>query len=181
MLVAVLAPTVCLLWFMNEAVNSQRAVARQKLAEAYRGQLALLRDRLDSYWVKRAADLDRYETSGPAALFERCVGDGAADAVICLNRDGSAAYPAPVALPAADPVEFRPDWANARGLEDTRGGLTAAAAAYAQIASDRDDSIAGRAAQAQIRCLVQSGNKEAAIRIVQRQFGGGRLAGAADL
>jgi len=88
MLVAVLAPTVCLLWFMNEAVNSQRAVARQKLAEAYHGQLALLRDRLDSYWEKRAADLDRYETSGPTALFERCVRDGAADAVICLNRDG---------------------------------------------------------------------------------------------
>src|SRR6266567_3689411 len=83
----------------ERAVNSQWAVARQKLAEAYRGQLALLRDRLDC----------------------------AADAVICLIRDGSPAYPAPVAAPAADPVEFRPDWANARGLENTRGGLTAAA------------------------------------------------------
>src|SRR5215510_6144240 len=145
MLVAVLAPTVCLLWFMNEAVNSQRAVARQKLAEAYRGQLALLRDRLDSYWEKRAADLDRYEASGPAALFERCVRDGAADAVIRLNRDGSAAYPAPIAAPAADPVEFRPDWAEARTLEWSSAGLTAAAAAYAKIGSDRDDSVAARA------------------------------------
>jgi len=58
-LVAVLAPTAGILWFMNEAVNNQRDLARRKLAEAYRGQLALVGDRLDAYWEKRSAELER--------------------------------------------------------------------------------------------------------------------------
>src|ERR1051325_11341538 len=44
LLVGVLAPTACLLWFLNVAVNNQRDASRRKLAEAYRGQLILLRD-----------------------------------------------------------------------------------------------------------------------------------------
>ncbi|MGA9623435.1 MAG: hypothetical protein WBQ65_03115, partial [Bryobacteraceae bacterium] len=54
----VLAPAACVLWFMNEAMTNQRDAARQKLAEAYRGQLQLVRDRLDADWEKRAAGLD---------------------------------------------------------------------------------------------------------------------------
>ena len=41
LLLAVLVPSVCLLWFMNQAVKSERSAARQKLFEAYRGHLAL--------------------------------------------------------------------------------------------------------------------------------------------
>ena len=59
LLIGVLAPTACVLWFMNVAVNNQRDASRRKLAEAYKGQLALLRDRLDSYWALRASEIGR--------------------------------------------------------------------------------------------------------------------------
>ena len=42
LLIGVLTPTVCVLWFMNVAVNNQRDASRRQLTEAYRGQLALL-------------------------------------------------------------------------------------------------------------------------------------------
>ena len=38
--VAVILPTVCLLWFMNEVVKNERLVVRQKLTGVYKKQLA---------------------------------------------------------------------------------------------------------------------------------------------
>ena len=136
LLLAVLAPTACVLWFMNEAINNQREAARQKLAEAYRGQLALVRDRLDAWWQKRADDLDQQAKEGrPPAAFARMVRQGLADAVIVLDENGSVVYPAgPTLAPEADGE--------------------------------------ARAAQAQIRTLVQGGRNPEAVRAIERSFGG---------
>ena len=59
LVVGVVAPTACVLWFMNEAAQSQAESARQSVAEAYRGQLRFLRDRIDAFWLARAAALQR--------------------------------------------------------------------------------------------------------------------------
>ena len=40
---------------MNAAARSQGAAARQSVTDAYRGQLRLLRDRADQFWLGRAA------------------------------------------------------------------------------------------------------------------------------
>jgi len=40
LLLAVLVPAVCLLWFMNAAMQNERFAARQRLGEAYRSQLS---------------------------------------------------------------------------------------------------------------------------------------------
>ncbi|MCX6622935.1 MAG: hypothetical protein NTY38_18090, partial [Acidobacteria bacterium] len=58
LLAVVLAPTACVLWFMNEAMNSQRDVARRKLTEAYRAQLPLAAARLDALQERRSAELE---------------------------------------------------------------------------------------------------------------------------
>jgi signal transduction histidine kinase len=195
MLVAVLVPTAGVLWFMSQAVNQQRDVARQRLSEAYRGQLALLRDRLDSYWEQRAARLsNRPAHDAPSMVFQQTISGGLADSVVYLAPDGSVAYPTPTAWPSfgvgvalpflgdtTDPAERRPDWIEARALESRRENLAEAAAAYARIASgEKDNALAARAVQAQVRCLVQHGDKEAAVQVIQRQFGRGPLAGVAD-
>lgn len=140
MLLAVLVPTACVLWFMKEAVHNQRSVARQKLAEAYRGQLVLVRDRLDAHWDKRAAELER-QTGSPPGIFEKCVRSGLADSVICLKPDGAVAYPG------------------------AQAGMP---------------TLLGQSAQAEIRALVQKGDKQAALRAIQQKFGGGNLARATD-
>jgi signal transduction histidine kinase len=74
-----------------------------------------------------------------------------------------------------------PEWNRAQTLEDRRD-RTGAAAAYGRLAeSEKDSSIAARAAQGQIRCLLQSGDKDAAIQAIRRYFGGGRLANGKDV
>ena len=49
LLLGVLLPTACVLWFMNEAARSQAESARQSVSEAYRGQLRMLRDRVGEF------------------------------------------------------------------------------------------------------------------------------------
>ena len=139
LLVAVAAPTACVFWFMNEAARSQAEAAKRSVTEAYRGQLRLLRDRMDSYWDARAAALQRSAAVGSPADFQRVVMQGGIDSVVFLHADGSVAYPIPI--PAFVP----------------NAPVTAA-----------------QKAQAQIRSLVQSGDKEAAITAIEENFADGR-------
>lgn len=180
LLIGVLVPTACVLWFMNAAVNNQRDASRQKLAEAYRGQLTLLRERMDSYWERRAADLERETRDGPAPMaFERLVRLGLAESAVCLNRDGAPAYPSITMRPQADPVSKRADWVAARALESW-GDPAAAAEAYAEIAkSEQNISLAARAVQGQVRCLLR-GDKNAALRVLEESFSDGRLVSGTD-
>src|SRR5580658_1660283 len=96
LLLGVVAPTACVLWFMNEAARAQAEAAKQSVAEAYRGQLRFIRDRVDAYWENRANALEQSAGAGGAADFARNVKAGAfsgraksADSFIYLKRDGS--------------------------------------------------------------------------------------------
>jgi signal transduction histidine kinase len=168
LLLAVLIPTACLLWFMNEAMSNQREAVAQKLAEADRAQVVSIRERLEGYWERSIAALDQQaRDSIGGALFARCIGAGLADSVICFDEKRRLAYPAPPAAPMKDPALDRPDWAQAVRQEESSPG--AAAEAYAAIArSAADPILRARALQAQGRCLVRAGNKDAAIQLVAR-------------
>ncbi len=176
LLIGVLAPTACVLWFLDVAVHSDRDASRRKLEEAYRGQLKLLRGRVDSWWDKRAADLEREsrQGSGPV-IFERLVTQGLADSVIAPG------YPTVTEGVAPDPAATRPDWVAARLLE-SQAVFSAAADSYETIAkAEPDISVAARAEQARIRCLSRGGDKNAAIRAVEENFAAGRLLRGKDL
>jgi hypothetical protein len=76
--VAVLAPTACVLWFMNEAAKNQADAARQRVTEAYRGQLRFLREGIDSFWQHRSAELAAAPAGGPVD-FQKTIASGLAD------------------------------------------------------------------------------------------------------
>jgi signal transduction histidine kinase len=169
----VLAPTAAVLWFMNAAARSQEQVARQSVAEAYRGQARLLRDRVDAWWNARAAALDG-AADLPAALEA-----GGADAAILLDSQGAPVYPAPAGTPTPDPTADRPDWENAQTLEHWRGRSAEAAEAWARIAASEKDPVLGaRALQGQIRCLARE-NRESAVAAIDR-FASGRFSRTRD-
>jgi signal transduction histidine kinase len=172
LLLGVVAPTVCVLWFMNVAARSQAEAARQSVTEAYRGQLRFIRDKVDAYWDGRAAALDH------ATDFAQAVKSGAADSFIFSN------YPSRNVAMTADPVADRADWRAAVALEERRN-VQAAIGAWSVIAkAEKDPSIAARAAQAEIRWLIRSsepGGKEAAIRAIDEYFDRGRIAKGTDL
>ena len=91
LILGVLLPTGCVLWFMNEAATSQAAAARQSVTEAYRNQLPLLRDRVEAYWQTRAVEVDAQAGAGSPADFARAVKAGLADSIVYPG-----VYPQPV-------------------------------------------------------------------------------------
>ncbi|MGD0362504.1 MAG: HAMP domain-containing sensor histidine kinase [Bryobacteraceae bacterium] len=177
LLLGVLAPSGAVLWFMNDAARSQAESARQRVTEAYREQLRLLRDRADDGWKSRAAALDRSATSG----FAGAVKGANADSVILLDARGRAVYPAPPVTLLPDPAMDRAEWDRAQSLE-LRHDLVRAAAAWERLANTgKDPNSAARAAQAQIRCLVRAGRRDAALEVIQGRFLSDPKTGGRDL
>jgi signal transduction histidine kinase len=178
-LLGVVVPTACVFWFMNEAARGQARAAKQTVAEAYRGQLRLMRDTIDAYWESRANALEQSAGAGSPADFARNVKADSADSFIYLKRDGSIAYPQPTTAGVTEPAADRRDWRAAQELDQRRNRLAAIGAWTAIAKSENDPSIAARAAQAEIRWLVPE--KEAAIRAIAEYFSAGRIARGTDL
>src|ERR1017187_671037 len=91
LLVVVLVAIGCVLWFMREAMLNERLAVREKLAEAYRGQLVLVQAQLIERWNQQLGRLDGPEPD--TARFARCVREGLADSVICFDEQGRVTYP----------------------------------------------------------------------------------------
>lgn len=91
LLLVVLVAIGCVLWFMREAMRNERLAVREKLAEAYRGQLALMQQRAVEDWRRGLERLDREEP--PASLFARAAREGWAESVIVLDAEARMLYP----------------------------------------------------------------------------------------
>ncbi len=188
-LLVVLVPTVCVLWFMTEAMENRRLVVRRALADA---DFTITQERLDRYWAAQAAELQQSWLQGesPSAAFRRSVLEKLADSVVYYDVDGQPVYPAPAQIPPASEAEYEVDWDGIEKLEHQQRDLTAAATAYAKIAADYGDpaekdsfnaNLAARALTAQARCLAKAGQSEAAIVLLTETIGQPRYARAVDL
>jgi len=148
LMVGVLVPTASVLWFINETARRDAEAARQSVIEAYRGQLPLIRGRIDSFWNERAARLAERGSSGLSSDFKQIVTGGLADSVVLLDDRGLPAYPSATSVgPAA-------------GAERT--------------------SVAARQAREEIRELVRTGDREGAVRAIDRRFAIGIMVRGAD-
>lgn len=164
LLFVVLVPSVCLLWFLSQAVQNERLAGRQKLIDAYRAQLLGAQERLQAGWQRLGDELAaQSDTETAPALFARLVRAGVADAVVCFDSDGGIIYP-----DAPPPPRFsRPDpaWAAAQELEAQEP--EAAAGRYAALAAQlTEDDLVARALQGQARSLARAGEREAALAVL---------------
>ena len=87
-----LLPAACVLWFMNDALTRESAASHQRVLEAYRGQLRLVRSRLDPLWRAHAASLNA-KAGNPEQVFARLIASGSAEGAILLSPDGAVEYP----------------------------------------------------------------------------------------
>ena len=86
LLVAVIVPTVCVLWFMKEAMRNERLAVRQKIEDAYRGQLEAVAKQLDAYWRDKIAALKEMSAEGEApGVFAKLVTKGVCDSAIVYD------------------------------------------------------------------------------------------------
>jgi signal transduction histidine kinase len=164
LLLVVLAPSVCLVWFMVQAVRNERLAVRQKLVDAYRGQLVVTQQKIESLLREKANQLDaEAETLAPAALFAREIRANVADALICFDANGRVVYPSLFQPTKKGPPEKA--WLEAERLESTNAA--AATTAFAGLAAQTTNpAMAARALQAQARSLIHATNTEAALSVL---------------
>jgi signal transduction histidine kinase len=86
-----LVPAAFVLWFMNAAVTAESESAQQRVREAYRGQLRLVRARLDPLWRAHAARLAG--AGAPLVRFEQLVTGGLAEGLVVLDAAGNVVFP----------------------------------------------------------------------------------------
>ena len=165
LLLAALVPSVCLLWFMNQAVRNERLAVREKLAEAYRANLAVMQNQLEATGARpRTRSTPKPTRLSPPALFARQVRSGLADAVICFDAAGNVTYPATDLRPRPEALEAVLD---PSGRHWSRATPRKPAAAFARLAGQTTNAnVAARALQAQARCLVKATNTKAAIALL---------------
>ncbi len=184
--IAVILPTMCLLWFMSQAVRNERLAVRQKLTVIYQKRLEILSKRIDELWSARISIIEE-ETSAehqPIELFDRLTGrDGGADdpnicnAVIIFDRSGKLVYP--VTGGEDYPGEFSPGFNLAWNAEFTDGDFARAIQLYEQFVDSPDDNyyIHYSALLGKVRCLRKSGEIEKAVTVCQEMAYGQALEG----
>ncbi len=93
--VAVILPTVCLLWFMSQAIKNVKLAARQELIDSYQNQLDQVRERVDTVWSKQAKNIQEELKKPIPDVVQHLVRSNAAsaDGVIIYNAEGNCIYP----------------------------------------------------------------------------------------
>jgi len=156
--VAVILPTVCLLWFMSQAVENVRMAARQRLTDLYREKVERATAEADSMWEQRAKlieDRANDEPMGNFMSFALSYGrkESSAGILITYDNSGKLLYPVIDTEQAAPslPEEFDAAWK----LEFGRRDFQEAGRLYDKIASAaNDDYIWRQAMLGQARCEV---------------------------
>ncbi len=172
--IAVVLPTVCLLWFMSQAVKNERLVVRQKLIEVYTEQLGNITDKIEQKWAGRLELLDRLgrmnrtpiETFGIVTHRQKETAEqtGCA-AVVIYDANGRLLYP--IFTSADDYPEKLPDAFNqAWEIEYTEGDYSRAEAYYRRIAEANPSSYTALLAlMGRVRCLRKAGQIDGAVEI----------------
>ena len=167
---AVILPTVCLLWFMSQVVRNERLAVKQKLTDIYQQRLARLSQRVDDLWSARIESVRQIAaTYQPVEMFDLLAGrdkgaDGLypCDAIVIYDSNGRPVYPlaADGEHPDVLPEEFNKAW----GAEFIDEDFARAVGLYGRIADSQvDDYVRYSALLGRIRCLRKLRQVEKAI------------------
>ena len=168
--IAVILPTVCLLWFMSHAVRNERLAVKQKLTDVYQQRLDNLSQRLDSLWSERI-DAVSTKAAGHEAIeiFSLFAGRGddqngskICDAAVVYDSNDELIYPVVGGKEDAGqlPDEFNKAW-SAEFIEED---FARAIGLYEQIAdTSAEDYVRNSALMGKVRCLRKSGDIEMAV------------------
>jgi signal transduction histidine kinase len=168
--IAAILPTVCLLWFMSQAVRNERLAVRQKLTNVYKQRLEILSERMDDLWSgrirsiqRKAAELESVEMFALVAGRDSGAdGLNVCDAVVIYDDSGRPAYPVP--SDSEQPDEFPEEFNKAWGAEFTEKDFARAIRLYEGIAdSHYDDYVRYSALMSNVRCLRKLGEIDKAI------------------
>jgi signal transduction histidine kinase len=166
--VAVVLPTVSLLWFMSRAVSNERLVIREKLAALYQDKLAQAGQKAAETCAANISILDKTgQNANPYSLFKQLVLEQNFEGVVAFDSKSAVVYPVPGDI-IADTAQQDNDLAAARQLEFTNRQYADAAESYGRFAADKDPHIAITAIVGKSRCLYKLGRLDEAIEECQK-------------
>ncbi len=169
LLLAVMIPTACVLWFMTEAMENERLAVRQRLVDACQADLELY-----AFGLQKLPEIvgDQLGTlqDGPQETLRTLSDVFVVGSAILYGPDGSVVYPRPTPAPTTLPA--RPaSWTVAEHLEFEQRNHDAAAKAYGTIAKETaNERVSAEALRAQARCLVKAGRTNDAIHVLSRKL-----------
>ena len=163
--IAVILPTVCLLWFMTQAIENVRMAARQILIDEYSRQVDELSQSLDTVRDKKYNLVQTIADTNATDMFASLVlGEPAVSGVVVYDRSGSVVYPL-LNSNWTDP-ELPEAFEKAEKLEFVEKDYNAACWAYTELAESfnpRETSLWRKATLGTARCALQGGDREKAV------------------
>ncbi|HEY2828319.1 MAG TPA: HAMP domain-containing sensor histidine kinase [Pirellulales bacterium] len=150
LVVAVGAPTLCVLWFMNAAVENERLAVRQRLQDVYGSELTQRQKRLEEHVQTVGEALETSSDKAPPQAFADLVDRGLVQSAL-VYREDRLAYPR-LQMPADDRPLSQAEL-QAQSLEHS-GQFAEAVEAYSAIAAEGDINQRARAMLGQARAML---------------------------
>jgi len=171
---AVAAPTACIVFFLNAAVRNERLAVRQKLVDAYRLRADEAQNALGACWKRALQEIEAgIRDLAPPEAFARAAQSGLADGIIIMRADGKPSYPS-LDTETAAPDEGDPEWIEAVEAEYRGPNPAEAAGKFEAIARGANDAgLYVRASIARARCLAKAGDPAGARGALSAVIGGG--------
>jgi signal transduction histidine kinase len=166
--IAVVLPTVSLLWFMSRAVSNERLVIREKLAALYQDKLTLAGQKAAETCAANISILDKTgQNANPYSLFKQLVLEHNFEGVVVFDSNSTVVYPV-----SGDVMAYITQQdsilVSARQLEFTTRQYAEASESYGRFAADKDPRIAIAAIVGKSRCLYKLGRLDEAIEECQK-------------
>jgi nitrogen-specific signal transduction histidine kinase len=161
--VAVILPTVGLLWFISQVVSNERLAVRQKLTTIYKEQLEKTLHQTDTRLSKYYELLDNKEFQAhPYRKKLFAAGQNNFAGLIVYNANGQRVYPL-LSSEIGDAVESSADFKDAWELEFVQHQFSQAVEIYEQKAMDAADRLRLTALIGKSRCLAKLEKPDEAI------------------
>ncbi|MFB0524014.1 MAG: hypothetical protein ACETVZ_00615, partial [Phycisphaerae bacterium] len=155
--IAVILPTVCLLWFMTQVVRNERLAIRQKLTRIYQEQLARATQKTKQSWSESIKFLGSEKTGvHPYQGFLSLTVESGYDGLIVYDAEGKRTYPV-LMIDVNSPAESLEEFTDAWQLEFVERKFAEAAKLYEQKAVHYSDHVRLTAIIGKGRCLAKLG------------------------
>ncbi|MCK4998826.1 MAG: hypothetical protein KAS23_04795, partial [Anaerohalosphaera sp.] len=157
LIVAVVLPTVCLLWFMGRAIKNERLAIQQRLIDFYSGQAdEKFVEFSRTYWNQFRDKAVEVDDTGPDDWFAELADGGKLsvfDGVLVYDEGGNLLYPVVSDRQQAD-HEY--EYTEAEQLEFIDNDIAGAIEAYDKAAMS-DEGLWTKAMAGKARCLKKAG------------------------
>ncbi len=175
LVIVVVLPTVCLLWFMSQAVKNERLVVRQKLIDLYTKRAdSFFKETPEQYFESEINKLNSQATADALTMFDIFAvrPDSPYQGMLIFDASGSLVYPILESLPdEQNPPEGEVSPKADRDLvtafqQELAGDIEAAIKEYEKIAEySNSDIIRYKAVLAKARCLWKLDRQQEAIEL----------------